>query len=902
MPNTPFDKSVAPDADIDLSLFSHIQNDPFLSGTFKLEGSTFSRTMGYFDRYCASLSKKIPEVVALQDKMHRLLEIEFTLDKIKTAKNPEPKLQGLSESIATDLVSTLKEGEYLSLPGGWLDSNGGHAMVYQFKRVAEGFEFYIHNAGAGIQYHEHQSALDRELHYPVQAYFIPEIKDVQKLAHFLRDLFIPMLPNCHKHGESGEKHVYEDVMAKLSYLEGQLISVKGQAEHALTAGQLSGTCAERVLHKMLNANYKTLAEYQRFIYPFKRFALDDFIRVLQRKNQLGDERTQAQIEHAINTMLRTLTIPQLLSPETIAAERAGLQKIRRLLQQARVKPKVNAERNMAPAVSLPVFAMEGIPATLAPRALASTVHPIVEARRLGMIKGGVSLLTEMNELLAACQRLNAHDQHSLMVEGLELIFASFPLPATADAFDRPLPFYQGIHKENQAEFYQLMASLQDMYLASCKSISSTAALPRMMANGLSVVSILDYVTHQLQLNQAGAPTFHGIEGRLLRNFFNGNCFNPYFATNHPLLDKRLKLIESLYTTFKDADLKSYYQSIIDSEPKLKQDLLARYKPPADHTSAFTLEATGHRELYWFTENFDELSLEAQYQPLTLKFNLQHQLELCHIKAIGTFWARGCYISMGKGRVSLRPYPGNQVEVSSLASDLLEGHHNQALLQHKYKLSADAPIQHALSVDYPEHGGREPGKNRCDNHIQLFPSKMATQGRLNPAEQLILSQRHVDKQEITCREFFHLRGSPQHQIKLTLDYFQQHITKLSDKACQVYLEANLFEPGLLAAELDKNPDCLQRIDQFIDAGLKHFADRGLSTETSIFFIRLAFLVNHYAARYQPHGSYKRLPQLLERLSSLLQIDKDNRSDIKQSLHQYYFLTAMASIKLNPAYLL
>ncbi len=311
---TPFDKVFAPDADIDLSLFSHIHNDPFLAGTFTLEGNYFQRTTRYLDRYCTMLGaagKPLPrEILALQARMQKVVEVEADRRRIQTMaatgakSDAERALKKLSESLSTDLLDRLRVNEYLSLPGGWDSTGTGHSMVYQFKRTLTGIEFYIHNAGAGIEYHQRHSATDRELYYPVQAYQIPMPVERNKLSAFLRDLMLPQMKELREAKDRAfdEKKLYEDVLPRINFLNARLIPVEGEAEHAFTAGQLSGTCSQRSLHQMLKQNFKTLDEYQRFIYQFKRFALDDYMRGLQSSGQIGDRRVQVLVRRAINTI------------------------------------------------------------------------------------------------------------------------------------------------------------------------------------------------------------------------------------------------------------------------------------------------------------------------------------------------------------------------------------------------------------------------------------------------------------------------------------------------------------------------------------------------------------------------------------------------------------------------
>ena len=905
MPGSPFAKSFVPGAEIDLSLFSHIHNDPFLAGTFQLEGNSFARTIDYLDRYCASLPSGLsPEVVALQKRMQKLVEVETAMEGIKQcpdSQTAESSLKKLAESIANELVGTLPIGEYLSLPGGWSAPGGSHAMVYQFQRTAKSLKFYIHNAGAGINYHERKSARDRELYYPVQAYDIPLPDDHKKLAGFIRDVLLPMLPGLRSKKEQtfNAEQLYEEVLPRIHFLDATLVSVIVKSEHAFTAGQLSGTCSQRAPHQMLKENFTSLQAYRQFIYQFKRSALTDYITTLERKKELHDQRVQTLVRHAMNTMVRTLNIPGLFTDEYIASERTALREYRELLQRVCSKDVVALEQVIVPKRSLPLFRVNSLPATLSSLISQPVFSLPVVDMPLRSLYGGPGLFAQMQELCMDCKRLNDTGQYTVIIEGLELVFAHFPRPALPGEFNHPLPFYQDITRDNQAEFYQLIASLQDSYLDACNKLGSDAVVPRMMAVGLSIVSILDYVTNQLPLNKAGSVSFHDILSATLGGFFKGNRNNPYFATNSPLLDTCIQSLKVLYPQSKYIQLVDYYAGIIDTEPALKQQLLERYVPPSDAAFSNLLTAGGYRELYCFTTAFDELSKESAYKPLIEKFNLQYMVEACNYKALQAFWGQSYEQNM---RIKLL-HSSVGIEANSGAYNTLWSTHNRCLLTHKYPLTDDTPCQRALAVDYPVHIVNHYGVPSRDNHTQLFPSEIASiplEG-LDDKTRSALTTRQIDKHEIAAREFFHLRHSPQNQIKLTLDYFHQHLHKLSERACQIYMEANLFEPGLLMTELDTNPDILIEIDRFIDAGLKHYAERGFISQQSLFFIRLAYLVNRYAAEYKPSLVGGRLQALQQQLSGFLQIEKENDAAIKQSVHQYQFLTAMARLKLTSGHM-
>ncbi|MFZ4077737.1 MAG: hypothetical protein ACOYKA_07115, partial [Legionellaceae bacterium] len=508
-----------------------------------------------------------------------------------------------------------------------------------------------------------------------------------------------------------------------------------------------------------------------------------------------------------------------------------------------------------------------------------------------------------------CDQLKAAGDHAKIIETLEKQFANFPLPSTEAEFERPLgfpDFYHDlnpiIHPDNQTKFYESIASLQALYLEACKAIGSSVALPRMLVVGLSVMSVLDYVTHRWPLNKGTHPPFHTITGSIIGRFFHGNRSNPYYATNNPLLDKRLQSIKQLYSLHTNVNLYSYYQGIIDSEPTLKRNLLERYIPPADPVLASLLAEKGAQSLYCFITLMPQLEPLPEFQPLIKKYKQKQLIEQCNHYAMQAFLNGSQIVKQAQ---FYHKTTATKVEFSLNTTGLstYNATQKEILLKHKYTLSNDSVYKRALTIEY-RYGYHERGpvgKARSENLVQLRPSSTTPlfSQELEDETREPLEERPIDKQEIANRELFHLRTSPKNQLKLTLDYFQHHLSKLSDKACQVYFEATLFEPGLLIAELDKNPDFLRQIDGFIDAGLKQHAEQGFASETSLFFIRLDYLVTRYATEYNPSLAYSRLETLQLRLSSLLQINQDHTDSALQSnLHQYQFLTAMARLKLNP----
>ena len=902
---------------IDLSLFSHIENDPFLSGTYKLEGNQFGRTIEYLTRYCNSLDSAIPEVLAIQERMTTLVEIEKRLAEIAKlgspqrytapgTKNPNDELEALSQEIASK-VCQLQRNKYYSLPGGWISSGGGdsHAMIYQFKRTAEGIELHIHNSGAGIENHERKSAKDRELYYPVLAYKIPSPVDQDKLAQYVSGLLKAQLPGLRgkKEQQFNEDILYHEVISRIAFLNATPKPVSHEAQHAFTASQLSGTCAQRSLHQMLKENFQRLEDYQRFIYGFKRFALNDYMLVLKENpDELSDPRVQNLLKHAMDTLVRTLNIPGLFEDTLIASQLWQIQEYREHLEQHQPVIEATEILSLHPGdkATTEEFKLDSLPSTLSTSREEPTVTPPVDLPIEHTLQGGAALIPGLKALLQDCRRLSDLKQPAAIIERLEAMFNSLPIPETDNDFFKPIDFYSGVQADDEATFYDVISGLQDAYRAACRTVSSDVVVPKMMVVGLSAITVIDYIAGKFPFDpkKGDAVTpHHTLRGSLCR-FFEHNESNPYLASIDPNVDRRLKDIENLYTKhdspYSYHALKEFYKGIIDSDPDLSIILSGMYRPPSDKDLLDAIQKDNLQTFYAFTENIASLRLRPEFQPLLEKYDLEKRREGCFYNSFQGFLDN---VNTPSQEITLQHPKFSTVKIDSVLGSLEFPHLSASLLQSKYPLEDNAPSKGALTMDYSHN--KTTFRSDCrDNAIQLYPPTLTWANDLRPSKDstAAINARHIDRKEVASREYFQLRGSSHNQIKLTLDYFKKHLSKLADASTQAYFEANLFQPGLLLDLLDKDAhDFLSQFEVFIDLGLKHFSENGFSSQETLFFIREIYLVSSYVAKWKPELGLEKLRQLQTRIASILEIDKENTSEIKQTLYQYQFLTSMALYK-------
>ncbi len=888
MPNRAFNKARQANGVIDLSLLSHIINGHFLKGTFTLEGNTFQRTLSYLNRYIESLQpeERPTNILALQGRMTGLIEQEQRIEAIRGMRDAEG--QDALNRLCLELADNLLTTKQLSLPGGWVAPSGGHAMLYLFDLTEKDLYFHIYNSGAGLHYHARHSGLKRELYSPVLTYRTPLPIEKPQLIAFLNRLLLPNLPHLMDKNtpDYDDERLYKEVFPSIHFLSKkvQLMPAGDRAEHLLTAGQLSGNCSQQVLHQLLKESFDNPTQYQQFIYKFKRHALDDYMHVIRHGQALNHKGVRNMLQHALRTLERILITPDLFEEAYILKEHQAL------------KPYWTQLMNRPE--SEPAAARQG--ATIMPetryRYLNSFQQPVISDAaterltsqhrllpQITCLRGGAGLLSEMETLLLQCEALKANEQRLDLLEGLERVFIHLPLPNKANRWDAPMDFYQDINAQNQTEFYLMLNQLKNIYTEA----NTTKQSPRTLVVGLSVLFTVDYLQHRL----SPWGSLHAEISFVVNTYFKGQHNNPYLATNHPDFDRRLQAIKAFYLTQKPlfpSDIQTnfiqYYSNIINSEPGMKEQLLALHHALPDTPEQRALNALLKKNrctaLYYFSRQQTTIVPEqADYAALNQKFINQNLLEknlcdmLSHFINTAEYGDIDCDLFNREGIKYITLQGRLSVLYRKCLFDRLKL--DAKLETHQYTPLNKAPHQ-ALCRDFNTLNVT-PRLPVSDNAIQLF----------SPS--------------VLDRTFFHLRNAPSLQIKETLDYFKNHLNQLSDPSAQIYMRANVFQPGLLLDLLDEREQgrlILDQVERFIEAGMQHYTVQGCCTQTSLFFIEMAYRVYDYAAKNGSNHAVVKLETLQQRLICWLKINQDNTAAIQHSLHQYQFLIAVARLRINP----
>ena len=106
------------DPKIDLRLFAQIHDDPFLTGTFELQGERFARSIQYLLKYVDQRQECPSSVDKLKPILSYLADVEQKMIPGGRAVRDTERLLTFASSITNDLQK-LPVGGSLAIPGGW---------------------------------------------------------------------------------------------------------------------------------------------------------------------------------------------------------------------------------------------------------------------------------------------------------------------------------------------------------------------------------------------------------------------------------------------------------------------------------------------------------------------------------------------------------------------------------------------------------------------------------------------------------------------------------------------------------------------------------------------------------------------------------------------------------------
>ncbi len=786
----------------------------------------------------------------------------------------DQELRELATEIHHDLAA-LSETDKLLLPGGWYNSDGGHAIIYQFTRHADGYHFTLFNAGDGLHYHAKKSGTEKELYNPTKTWSIsfPQTPaEEHELILFVERLFKARLPYTAKYQKKpvDNKVLYQEILPSISYVGGTEIESAPIPEHGYTGGQLSGTCAQRAIHQMLKINSRSAKEYQRFIFKFKQYALFDYSNACVTDQQPFNAAVAEQIRIAIENNFKILNSSELFSESDIADHRRQLEALQKKLELTAFKPnpQVKKTTETLPSLNLNAYSLQ------AP-SINRDHHHSYDAMPLKPLplNNGTDLLANLEKIIAHIK--NSSDPaarfFSLQQLLLELpINPSLPSQSGFYAELRSMGDFSRFQKQLN-EIQTLLLDLEASWLNEEQMPVMNVMLQCLMSLHIDVYSV---VPEGSQL-----PPFTPFSSAIMSSLLTNQERSAFNASNHPGFDK--KLVE-LQQRFHNAtiqtldDYYSYYNQILETEPQLKPELKTLYQNKFSTNTAelhYEIRNHGLEALFMLAQDYNYLeTLPAKFHPLTskLKAHLKHEDRLREL--INPFYVNkyssqfAVAISHNSFRINSGLFP------TFMPYELLL----KNLPSFKYTMK-DSPAKRALEADLSDKSRfKEAIAHKTANRIQLHPTReLDSEG-----------PQQVTQEDIIERDYFHLRSEPKLQIALTLDYFNRNIERCADESNQHYIEANLFQPGLLLSAL-ANPEFLPQFDRFLQTGLRYFTENGQHTKNSLFYLRLNYLVSRYLSLNGDALGSSRLKTVQSDIEK--QLSLTNTPEVTYVLNQYLLLT-------------
>ena len=855
-------------------LFAHIQNDACISGLYELNGNYFRITSVYLKEFLESLERSgepfNPKYNDILREMNYAIEIEQVIKTITVDQ--------IAERVAKDLED-LAQGAKLTLPGGWTHLGGGHAMIYQFIREADHYLLKVINSGWGLQYHGKKSIAEKELYNPIKAWSIPLLqtpKDKNELAHFIGRLLNARLSIS---VEMSGKKLYEEILPSISYIGGREISAdKLTPDFAYTGGQLSGTCTQRSIHQMLKINSNSLEEYRRFIFKFKMHSLSEYADSCLKGSQPFNAPVASQIHLAIENNLKILNTPGLFDTEETVEFMEELCHIRERIETYPLvpTPKEAPEKYATFFVrSSPV--VEKLP-ELTDNEYFAIAAPITIDFSVGDFLTKLSgYVTQIEQITDSATRYTYLEQLILALPLSSTNILSIP-PYTSMKTLADYEKFSGAVRQIQVLLHELQTNwARDTHLTKLNTLVLNALKLR--------TDIYNVISQNKSL-----PSFKGCTDLVLNSIIGNQTRNPFWATNHPQLDARMILLQDRFKNTQDRPiiyLFSIFNELLSTEPQLKKQLtqlyMQRYGRDPDRLH-LKIKSDHYEALYILSLHINEsIELGQHFSPIIQKVQdlLDYDTDLRR-------FVNPMYQTQYHERPNLRiemydSKQGGRIELHTALCPVYLPRYplSQKILEHKYDFASPSPAKDALDQDSSEKSVYVQVLNaRTTNYIQLNPGKGKT------------PYRTITQDDIIARDYHHLRSNPNLQIALTLDYFTRNIDKLSDEAHQRYIEANLFQIGLLLDAI-KQEEFIPQFDSFLDTGLRFFTKSGQHTRVTLQFLRLNVLVSSYMALDKHALGIARLTSIQDEILKQLQLATD--PDIIYVLQQYLFLATIRKIE-------
>lgn len=854
-------------------LFAHINNDAFLIGSRTLEGADFRNTVGYLLSYVKKLKNKqihMNHADDIQENMDALiLRLEYLNKNANKILSIRQKLEDMTlsdiendtafkaynQEIAGDILKLLSQPnqtDSLMIPGGWQNAMGGHAMIYEFKRDTNGdLIFIIHNTGAGLNHHNKVQQQDKERFCPIKVYRIPKEKvSKDKLSWFVGELSKPTLQIKNDRGFSADR-LYKDVFPLMAYLDGTLENpTLHTKQESYITGQRSGTCAEKVLHQIVDSTFENKKDYKRFIYDFKRYALEEYTQSVISRNEMDKPGVRNQISLAVENMSRLLLKDDIFGKEKRKEELAYLKSIQDKFPRIEVKDKLGnkevikelsqlkASNDNLANVHLSIPTTENIPEFNSEITISSTKK--IE-RPIEFIFDENKLLDNLETFKKSLEELLLKDPNATN-QSIEQLFLSFPLPPQS----RFLQLKNKLSEEDKRKFYELFNEINEVYIKTNNEVNKERLRLQFSIAQLSFISIITSISSN---NQENNDFFNSVNELIAGEMIYIKS-NAYFSSEDFICDERLEEVQQLFSNVippnYDAEdrIKKMYNQCIDKQSLQKglEDYFNHFceekgidernrvnsKGKSDVRALFIMQQYMDCEenrkesfireycAYHKIEKGEFDNIKRAFDKVAKDLDHQHSL----FKMVSKSWSfiskNGYSPEQSKNPIQIQNR-GYQVE--PLITPLSKMNNNGL----KPPQTIRIPKNDLLNIIFDNY-------RLNANQIQI--------GNNIPYEIKIKSKNFK-----WIRELLQNRTS-EFQIESTIDCFNQHLNYLKNENLQVLVEKNIFHPRLLTEVILNNPETMEKLNAFTKLGWQAFSRSNEMNSTSLFFNKLNIKISIY----------------------------------------------------------
>ena len=891
-------------APISLSLFAHINNDAELVGTRKLEGQRFANTVRFMRYFVSeikanhtSFPKELLDEKAIDRLQDKLTHMSILEDGIRDAAwlidlrllNNEERNERyleLTRNTAEKLMEqlTFENEEGVFMPGGWTSTIiPGHQMIYELKCDINGDLLCImYNSGLGIHHHMKAASLDKDRYHPVKVYKIPkENITLDNINAFMANRMKPqvepvvLLRSSPEYVDYDVDTTYEEFNKDVLCLGGTEVDPKSLGPsfaEVLTAGQRSGTCAEGCLHEMIKTLFsKDIAKL--FICCLKKYSIEAFCE--QHPSDLNLDAVD-QIKLALENLNSIVLnkIDKHYRNDLMEACADLTDKVNDIILQA----ETNLQRSLPDLSVINVVlttktVLDGVP-KLAMQFVSSA--SLTNDKRFAVPISSDKLTQQPFELANLIEFINDLTslkdiyEHEAIVTSIENLLLSISIESEN---------YTSIKNTADAlKFIDALEKILKIYGESCHIIDPNANLsPRKIVCLLSGSSLMSLILSidGISIGNLGANVTDNVNLKglnMITNayygvFLNSLTRNAFLSSYDPLVDKKLGDIiahDGYDLRLPSMTIENVFKNYIDShyDPAFKKTLIELFdrkcankfsmkeieKIKGDHYEAIT--AFSDMLIDELTQ-LDTSSMIAgdltKYRDEMNKIKLIHNIEKLNTSIFYT-------ISFFQYFHLINPSGSGYIDAGSVSPPLYAHP-----LEYPLKINPLIFKEGNIVVLQIPKMALESTEAQHPNNIQCQPAGVKVDG---------VSQNHsVDN--IINKMMFHLRTSLSTQVISSIDFFKQHIELLKTLDYQIYLEKNIFQPGLLLSGLAETYQFYESVNGFIDFGIQFSSGIKSDINTLYYFLRLKTLFNCYVLSSEFTFHHDRSMQTLSNLKPVLE---------------------------------